>query len=433
MADKVRRYRLRQMRGDGCYLPACRRPGSFLSPAVSVFLLAAVVLMGCGEGTDTVETGGPGQDDPSTVYYQRIPPSLPIWRVEGVPILQLGSLGSPGPQLFGRIMGVSEGRDGVVLVAEGHSNELRAFDRDGRNLWTTGGEGDGPGEYRGIKSVFSFQGDSLLVVELVTPEATVLDSQGRFHRRITFERPRPGFSRPFVQGVLPGGKIVAFSEKEFRETGPEPGPRRAQASVALFDADGRFLTELGLYRAGESMIELIDGGFRVRRVTFGREMVLAVGGGKVAVSDQEEFHVDVYDSTGRLEMTLGVLSDPVLVNRAFRNRYINAGLASIPDAEARAERASRRRRSLLPDTLPAIGEVALDAHGRVWVEEFVPSFEHRLPVWWVFSPDGEFLAEAHFPRGFTPVQIENDHVLGISLDSLDVAWVELRGIVKGGD
>ena len=83
---------------------------------------------------------------------------------------------------------------------------------------------------------------------------------------------------------------------------------------------------------------------------------------------------------------------------------------------------------MIPDTLPAIGRIHLDADDHLWVEEYVAPYEDREPSWWVFDAQGSVVATVSIPPRFAFHSIGSTHALGVSVDSLDVPYVEVRRI-----
>jgi hypothetical protein len=62
---------------------------------------------------------------------------------------------------------------------------------------------------------------------------------------------------------------------------------------------------------------------------------------------------------------------------------------------------------------------------RIWIQEYVPTYEERAPRWWVFDADGAAVAVVALPPRFSPHQITDDRILGVGLDSLDVPAVQV--------
>jgi len=81
--------------------------------------------------------------------------------VDAVPRLSIGEM-SARPQdqesggiLFGTISGIVPFPDGRFVVGDGLARELLVFSGEGRLLNRFGGNGDGPGELRGIRELYS--------------------------------------------------------------------------------------------------------------------------------------------------------------------------------------------------------------------------------------------------------------------------------------
>lgn len=87
-----------------------------------------------------------------------MPDRCPTWTVTSEPELRLGAVDGEDPHTFGSVEGIVQRSDGVIVVADGQAQELRAFDPDGAHLWTAGGPGEGPGEFM---SLMNMSGEAL--------------------------------------------------------------------------------------------------------------------------------------------------------------------------------------------------------------------------------------------------------------------------------
>ncbi len=145
----------------------------------------------------------------------------------------------------------------------------------------------------------------------------------------------------------------------------------------------------------------------------GRRTQFTVGTANVAVATQEGFQVLRYRPTGELEEILRVATQALSVDAG---RY---------EASGRTAPAG-----FLPEVLPAVNRIRLDVADRLWVEEYVPPYDDRIPAWWVIAPGGEFVAQVTIPVGFTPHAIGTDHIVGVTEDSLGVGYVERRRLIR---
>jgi hypothetical protein len=142
--------------------------------------------------------------------------------------------------------------------------------------------------------------------------------------------------------------------------------------------------------------------------------VVAVGERRVTASNQDRFELHQYDSAGALAQVLRVVQPLIIPDRA---RFVENGLSETAP---------------LPETLPAFSNILVDSDERLWVQEYVPSYESRAPIWWVFDVDGGFIARATLPNRFTPHHIGTDYVLGVSQGDFDEEYVERRKIIREG-
>jgi hypothetical protein len=352
---------------------------------------------------------------------------MPYWRV-GEPLMRLGSLNDSGPETFGRVTGITVRRDGIIVVADDQRLQLKAFDRSASLQWESPGNGDGPGEFRGLLHALALAGDSVLGADYFGRRIHVFGPEGNVARTFSLNDTflDAENSSPEIVGVLDNGVIVAT-----HLPGPAPdaplGTRfRPSPSLVLFGRDGEALSELGRYPSTEIVITEMPAGLlpagvsfvgpNIRRqpVTMGPKTVFAVSGDRIAVGRQDRFSIALYDGSGNHEVIIRVNAAAVRPNRT---RFLEAGGAT---------------GDILPEILPAFGRLRLSSQGDLWVEEFVPSYENRAPQWWIFGSDGSLLAYTILPGDFTPFEIESDHVVGRWLDELDVPYVEVRPIAVSG-
>jgi hypothetical protein len=203
-------------------------------------------------------------------------------------------------------------------------------------------------------------------------------------------------------------------------------------AVSVYDAGGRFVRTLGEYPGGDFVINYQGDRYTSMAADLPRRMQLAVGGGKVAVTSQHRFEIMRYGSDGRLEMIVRSTQEPTAVDGRIRSLYVNDPLSGIPDSQREAVRRARQN-ATFPETLPALGRVALDQDANLWVEEYVAPWEpdSRRPVWWVFSPAGQLIATTSLPQRFVPHQVRSDVIVGSSIGEFDVQYLQAHPLVRG--
>ena len=77
----------------------------------------------------------------------------------------------------------------------------------------------------------------------------------------------------------------------------------------------------------------------------------------------------------------------------------------------------------LPDSVPAIGRLIVDARGNIWASESVPDESDRI-AWNIVDPSGAYLSRVLTPKGFNVFEIGTDYVLGVT-DEDDLQTVQV--------
>jgi hypothetical protein len=380
-------------------------------PGLAV-VAAFVTLVAC----DASGSGGPivpDVDGVRIVEHVAIPADLESWSVADTPTLSLGAVDGAGPDVFGRVAALVERADGAIVVADAQAFEIRAFDAQGRHLWTAASEGGGPGELRGIERLLLLPADSVVVVDGRQQRALVFDPAGRLAREFLLESSSPERGRPHIIGALASGRLVGWFNAGAQSEGL--GRHRDTIGVALFSSEGVPDAAFAQLPATERVVISPEPGMIVQGVApLGRRTELAVGGGAIAATAQDRFEITPFDSAGAADMILRVATPAVVADRTVRARF------GMDDDHA----------VHIPDTLPALGRIRLDAERRLWAEEYVARYEERTPVWWVFDAAGTPIARVRVPPRFTLYSVAADHVVGVVLDSLDVPRVEVRRILR---
>ncbi|WP_419165386.1 hypothetical protein [Candidatus Palauibacter sp.] len=105
-------------------------------------------------------------------------PRAPDLTIAGEPLVRIGALDGPLEYIFGEVAGAVRMDDGSIVVVDEQSHNVRRYDADGQHLWTSGREGDGPGEYRGLRLLRNCPGAAITVFDWVQDRITQLDLDG---------------------------------------------------------------------------------------------------------------------------------------------------------------------------------------------------------------------------------------------------------------
>lgn len=350
------------------------------------------------------------------VEYDDIPQGLPVWVVAHQPDLSIGSAFGQGPDLFGRVVAAVEASDGTVVVADALHFELRAFDPAGEFRWSAGRRGEGPGEFSSLSAVVLLRGDSVLVVD--RRAWTVFGPSGEFARRTQFSAPEEGLGSPEFEGVGADGRLFAWS-RILQGGGLQNGRYRLPHRLLIYQPSGTVFANSIDVPGTEFWAAGVGGGAAYVSMMVPQRMGLTtqldVVGTRAIITSQDRFEVLAVNSEGDLDMILRVNKPRVQVDTDIRSAVRDAGYENL---------------DWVPEELPAIGRVLQDALGRIWIQEYAPAYATEARNWWIFDPEGEIIAFAEVPAGLEIQQLESDHVLGLTSDSLDVTYVEKRSILR---
>ena len=318
----------------------------------------------------------------------------PAWTVGGM------SAG-PDAEFFG-VEGAVVLDDGSVVIANSGVQELKRFDRSGEHLRTVGGEGEGPGEFKGIDLIGRIAGDSVLTFDWRQNRFQLFDRELELGRVTVIAVPEdlgPAGVNPIA--VLPDGSFLARGAELVREYPREP----LQRHIFLMDATGQVVDSLGPFAGG-------------RRIWMSGEpwppFERSAG---FAVHDSSIYSAISESSELRRHSLSGDLIE-----------IVRGGLSSRPPTSGEIELASRglpptgSGSPWISDSLPYWTEFFVDDLGATWRSR------HRAPD----APEAEWLivesggADAWLlvtPAPFTPLSADARGVLAVLRDDLDVETV----------
>lgn len=332
------------------------------------------------------------------------------------------SIGGPdesGPALFFQIDRLLVDATGRVWVADGRSGELRIFHADGSHWKTLGGSGDGPGEFRRIRLLGSFRGDSIAVgdrglrrVTLFTPEGemagvrslgSVTDPTATAHRVFEDGAVLAQVPRLLSAASLSPGQILGDTARFVRI---EPDGTR----TPLAEIPGpRWLW------TGRSQVSM----------PFTASPAIAVSGNALHASFGPSFRVVVFGSDGLAE-AYEVDRSPERVTEAdVASR--RAMLEELAPGQQRSDYLDALTHEALPSVLPGYVQLVVDDEANIWAQRFSPETS-----WDVFSPERAFLGHVAVPDNFQVWDVANGRVAGVYRDELGVEYVRVYRLRGGG-
>ena len=126
----------------------------------------------------------------------------------------IGRAEGDGPDLFGQIGGLLVDSLGRAHVLDTSAGEVRVFDTGGEHARTYSGPGSGPGELLGPAGLALHPTGEIWIMDVSNNRWSVFDTSGV--HRVDVRRPASGFSRPWMGGFDPEGRILDVT---FRPSG----------------------------------------------------------------------------------------------------------------------------------------------------------------------------------------------------------------------
>jgi len=396
--------------------------GTLAFPAVAVVALAGCTRQALTESVTRTDSAG------IAIVQSTAPQWEPddAWRVTG-PIVSVGTVeGAPETQLY-RVRGVARLPDGRIVVANAGSSELRIYGSDGRWIRSIGGAGDGPGEFRNIRGMQVLVPDTLLVQDISRPRLTLFTTEGVLVESRRLASPYGRFRPPTYR--LSDGRwldLVQSTEIEGYQTRRNAWVIWSEGDATtdtLLTGDGYEYLLYFRYRGGQYIGR---GGVSV---PFGGQDLMALGPGRVALSDGAAYDIAVAEIDGR-QWRVRRTIERRTVSADDVARFIDDYVARYPQERQRDVR-SRFDGVTPPSVMPTHAALEFDAIGDLWVESFRLRWDHESPrMWSVFAPDGRWLCDVRIPEGLRVYEIGDDYVVGVETDTLGVEFVRVYELLK---
>lgn len=419
-------------------MPRPRFSGSLTDK--SVFLTAAVVLLAGSIGGACRRADGPDplfSESFDSSGTRLVTTLMAAWE-DTVPLpASQPSVVIPAElpgTVIGSVAGAARLHSGELVVADGQGLQVLHFSRHGELLRVLGRTGDGPGEFRAIRTLSVLPGDTVAVYDPRLRRISLFPSDDAEPKYVTLGVGPPFEGTPIEVWALSGGILLVLDGGSLRDvmatgtSGPSlVGPPARLRLVAL---DSR--TSVTLFEGGRAS-EAIQDGSTFRLPIFGRAVHVAAGrSGQVALTTSERHAVYRFDSPSR---QLAVLSTFPSADRAFSLDELSSLQIEVASWEA-ANRAPNRtspvlfRSELQPTTRPAFADLLMAPSGVILARAFEP-LRRRSREWWLVDPDGSFRGRLTAPGRGDILEIGDDYVITLSHDEYDVPTVELRTVFWG--
>ena len=400
--------------------------------ARAVLAAAFVLATGC----DTRRGGHPGVAERDSAGVRIVESERPSWstgeqwRVDST-LMAVGMAdGGPGQQLH-RVSGAVRLSDGTLVIANGGSRELLRYDIYGKYIGATGGEGDGPGEFRALNWVGRMRGDSLMTWDRGLNRITVFTPAGIYARDY-----RPTLTEnPMIlegKGTLSRGRILVARGASYSSVDGTVGIQRQPITGWIIDSTGAEESSIGPF-PGEAIF-LGPGrtpGSTIRTpIPLGAATIFATGDDAVHVVDTDLFEVRTYTTDGRLVTVARRPHTPQPLQPSDVAAVIDAAMETLPPVqEIRDGMRAAFERVPPPQHLPAIASLQVDSEDNVWVRGGDrPSAPDAR--WSVFDPKGRWLGDLTLPSTLHILEIGTDYMVVRDRDELDVERVRVTVLRK---
>ena len=337
------------------------------------------------------------------------------WSIDPDPVVDLTVTGSGPNHEFYRVGSMKQRPDGSLVLANRSSAEVRVFSPSGEFLGSFGGEGDGPGEFRGL-SVIENAGDTLLA----------MDSDGR----VTLVAPDLAVVRTFNIApltldlyYLDSGAILPEPRALVLPPAGVAGRFRPPVPLILFDLEGEQIDSIGEMQGPELYISGGSVG-----VFFGKSSHVTTMGRRIFNGANDLMQVQELDMSGNLVRILRIPGYPLDLSAAQIAAERDFVLDRIPPGSPFRQGFEDAPAS---DTRPAYDDILVDPSGAVWLKLFRGQSEQDQPQeWLVLDTDGIWLGTVEIPDRFTVSDITMDAVLGVWRDELDVQHPQVLRLTR---
>lgn len=354
--------------------------------------------------------------------------TVPAWTTETAPVvsaaptLRIGSVDGPEETQLFEVRFATVLSDARIVIGNSGTSELRFFGPDGSFEFAVGGEGEGPGEFGFISSVYSrLPGDTLRVFDGSTRRITEFTGSGDLVRSVALDPPEIGDFGVFFSGTFQDGRL-AVNTLELPPTGEmsDGDLVRGERTYWALDAVDAAAGEVARLLDPERLVQIVDGGVRIYRLEY-RIAEQAVAHADLVVASTDRHEVRWYTPDGALRRIARWEGELRELTPDMFEEWLD-GLEGGPEVVANTRALNEDR---LPSRLPTMQSLLVDEAGNAWLRgyEVTPS---DPDLWTVISADGEWLGTVEFPPGLQPYEIGEDYVIGLWRDELDIQYVHLH-------
>ena len=360
------------------------------------------------------------------------------WRVGAQPERTYGwREGEPNSE-FSSVVGVVNGSEGVVAVADRVLATISVLGPDGSVVTTMGGAGDGPGEFRRLAGIVADGDDRLVTFDGDLQRLSVWTLEGSLveDRRLN----RAGVARRSSSvGRFANGSWYALEADRLVATDPGEVGRDTVGFRRLWE-NGVVGDVLARVPGGLSSRFVVEGMPGVRGALLSPRALGAVRGNCLLVAASDEPTLRIFDHAGTAQGEMNLDITAARATESHREHWVEAmaaqaardmGGAIVPEAVRMIE--TMGRAVGMAARVPFANELIVDDLGYIWIQPY------RLPdgagsrEWRLFTEAGEAVGVVEMPEGLRVLAIAADAITGVRTDELGRQFVQVHGLDRRGD
>ena len=350
---------------------------------------------------------------------------LPVWTVSDTPEVRIGVVQGDPAYEWDQLFAADRLSDGTLVALSRRNQEVRAFDPSGNHLWTTGREGEGPGEFLYPWSLHALENDAIVISDPGTGRITVLGPGGRL---VSTARVDAADGTPVGWGPA-GDAEVLIEIRSFDRTDIDGHAALVTRSdFRTVNLDGEVVRDLGKlaldigYQEGKHENGAFSGAI------FDEIAVFAPGPRGVWHSDADAYEIGLYGDDGIAERIVRWDGPDRTITSADLDRVREVWTeGSQEDPEMVRYFAQYFAHQPVSDQMATFARLLTDEQGRIWIQDYVRPHLPDVPsAWLILSSDGmQALGRLSHPSTFKPYSIGDGWMLGATHDALDVEYLEL--------
>lgn len=353
-------------------------------------------------------------------------PALATWVLDPEPLLEVGGPDEREGYALGNVIGAVLLKDHLV-VADRTFGEVRIYGGTGELAVRSGRYGGGPGEYRHLSEIASYDDTTVVVWDFQLRRFTRLALTGDVIATIPADLDAAENMMPAFLGVLDGGHFVFMdSRPEISLRAETTGERRDSIRYLVLEPDGSW-GGLAAWREPGTEVYFTNenGSWGGTSVIFGRSTMAATAGANVVVGTNDSLRLALHASDGsiRRAATLPWTSTPVddewveierqrRFDAEYEGIFMRFLRQSVPDAHARRLESLESWKQMLPTrrTLPAFSDLRADADGNIWVAQYPPPGASER-TWIVLDTRLQPVARIELPLNLEILHLRSDRLV----------------------